>query len=312
MYDGLQLFWMNPLFGLGLGAFNSGLFRVQSFYYETKYAHNHYVQVLLESGILGFLFFMGAMVCLLRCLWKGRHKNLAPVSLSALLYTLIHGFMELTWSSGSFLLLVYLLLAFCLLQCPPLPEEKRMIHYYASPVLMVVSSLCFVLISLQVTAYLLVNSSTNHESFQEKLVTASKLDVFGRSGYMTSYVRSVADTDDPKKMAQAEVFIRQIKAENSNVSSYYIAEYYFKQNNMEKAMDYTEIYVGNGASHPNIWNSAFTLLHSYEKDMEEDFFVEANRRIYQLALDWDAENMGSPVIDGEIRAFVLGLLEGSP
>lgn len=310
-YDGLQLFWMNPLVGLGLGAFNSGLFRVQSFYYETKYAHNHYVQVLLESGMVGFLFFVGAMVCLLLFLWKGRKNNLAPVSLSVLLYTLIHGFMELTWSSGSFLILVYLLLAICLSQCPSLPEKWRVVDYYVSPVLMVFSSLCFVLISFQITADIIVNSSTNEVTFQENLVKAAKLDVFGRSGYMTSYVRAVANTDDPKKMAQAEVFIRSIKAENSNVSAYYIAEYYFKQQKQEKAMDYVEIYVTNGASHPEIWNSAFDLLHLYGWDMEEESFVEANRRIYQIALDWDEKNMGSPVIDEEIRAYVLGLLEGT-
>lgn len=310
-YDGFQLFLMNPIFGIGLGGFNSGLFRVQSFYYETKYAHNHYIQVLLESGIIGFFVFFGGIAFIIKRLWQGCRcqQHFTPVTLSVLLYTLCHGFMELTWSSGSFMIIAYLCLAICLLQCQSLREKTMSFHEYIPPILMVFSALYFVLISFQMTAEIMVNSSTDDESFQKNLISASKLDVFGRSGYMTSYVRAVANADDPKKLAQAEVYIRKIKAENSNVSAYYIAEYYFKQENFERALYYLEIYVQNGASHPEIWNSAFDLLHKYGWEIEEQFFLECNQRIYQLALDWDKNNMGSPVIDSEIREYVLNLLE---
>ena len=42
--DGLKLFRRSPVIGLGLGAYGNGLNMVQSFYYFTYYAHNHYIQ----------------------------------------------------------------------------------------------------------------------------------------------------------------------------------------------------------------------------------------------------------------------------
>lgn len=311
-HDGLKLFAMNPMFGLGMGAFNSGLFRVQSFYYETKYAHNHYIQVLLESGVLGFVLFFGAMLSLILSLWKERDYyggHFVPVSLSVLLFTLCHGFMELTWSSGSFLVLAFLTLALCFLQSTSLWERTEKIQGFVIPGLMVFSSFWFSLISCQLTGEIILNCSTDTESFQENLHSAVRLDILGRSGHMTSYVHSVGDSDDPTKIAQAEDYIQKIKAENSNVAAFYIAEYYFKQENYEKAMYYLEVYVKNGASHPEIWNSAFDLLHLYGWYIEEDFFIEANRHIYQIALDWDEENMGAPVIAPDIREYVVHLLE---
>lgn len=40
--DGMKLFQCSPAVGLGMSAFENGIVSVQSFYYETKYAHNHY------------------------------------------------------------------------------------------------------------------------------------------------------------------------------------------------------------------------------------------------------------------------------
>jgi O-antigen ligase len=46
--DGLKLFSKSPVVGRGLGGFENGVYSVQDFYYETKYVHNHYIQVLSD------------------------------------------------------------------------------------------------------------------------------------------------------------------------------------------------------------------------------------------------------------------------
>ena len=60
--DGMKIFRRSPVVGLGLGAFENGVKSVQSFYYETKYAHNHYIQTLAETGLVGLALFLGLLV----------------------------------------------------------------------------------------------------------------------------------------------------------------------------------------------------------------------------------------------------------
>ena len=49
--DALQLWRFSPVVGNGVGAFETGVTAVQDYPYETKYVHNHYLQLLLEDGV---------------------------------------------------------------------------------------------------------------------------------------------------------------------------------------------------------------------------------------------------------------------
>ena len=53
--DAIKLWKTAPVFGRGLGGFENGVASVQDYYYETKYAHNHYVEALCDLGVLGLL-----------------------------------------------------------------------------------------------------------------------------------------------------------------------------------------------------------------------------------------------------------------
>lgn len=73
--NGLKLFRLSPLFGNGVGSFETGLTRVQDFYYETRYVHQHYIQVLLECGVIGFALYAGALIAMFAALWKKRRTG---------------------------------------------------------------------------------------------------------------------------------------------------------------------------------------------------------------------------------------------
>ena len=56
--DGWTLFKESPLAGHGLGATEGLLTSVQPFFYESLYLHNHLLQVMDETGLLGLAAFM--------------------------------------------------------------------------------------------------------------------------------------------------------------------------------------------------------------------------------------------------------------
>ncbi|WAM36291.1 O-antigen ligase family protein [Caldicellulosiruptor acetigenus] len=52
--DGLKIFLRSPVFGYGGGAWVSLYFMYQSYLYFTTQSHNYFLQVLLDTGIVGF------------------------------------------------------------------------------------------------------------------------------------------------------------------------------------------------------------------------------------------------------------------
>lgn len=64
---GLQLIKNRPLVGYGIGAANYLL--------QGSYFHNNYIQLLVETGMIGFTLFYGMIIWLLRKLWKNRQNE---------------------------------------------------------------------------------------------------------------------------------------------------------------------------------------------------------------------------------------------
>ena len=60
--DGMKMFAQSPILGNGLGSFETGATSVQEFFYESRYIHNHYIQLLLEAGIPGLALYLGSLL----------------------------------------------------------------------------------------------------------------------------------------------------------------------------------------------------------------------------------------------------------
>jgi len=72
--DALKLIPPNWLFGVGGGGWYSLYQSVQDSFYVARAVHNHYLQVFLESGILGFLSFLSIIVVSLYNMVYSRFK----------------------------------------------------------------------------------------------------------------------------------------------------------------------------------------------------------------------------------------------
>lgn len=101
--DTLSLIADYPWFGCGLGAFRAvfSSYKSNAPHYDVDYAHNDYLQVLAEVGLLGAfsvaLFVGAAVILLLRRLWRADNPDELGISiacLAALVAIGLHSFVD--------------------------------------------------------------------------------------------------------------------------------------------------------------------------------------------------------------------------
>lgn len=310
--DGLKVFAESPIFGSGMGAFASSLFRVQSFYYETAYVHNHYIQVLLEAGIVGFSLFLLTLMLFFQGLWWARGKSFSAVGMAVFAFITTHATVELAWSSGAYQIILFLCFAFFLqLDEKSVPKclstHKREKKIPVSSLLLVGLSFYLLLFTGNFYASLIMkNADSKDENFPSRVKLAVTLDSFAKADHMVSFLSYTQGKDEAEIHQQAESYIQWMRPERSNIIAYYIASYYASQGEWEKVLENLQIYVNNRASHPETWNTAFTLWFTQEDSPLLEKGVEL---LYQQFLTWDDENIGSPVLEGDLLEKVRMILE---
>lgn len=304
--DGLKIVLFNPIFGSGMGTFESTLFRVQDFYYTTKYAHNHYIQVLLEAGLIGFSLLMALCISVWKGLWrlKKQENPLISTSLTVLLFSLLHALLEMTWSIGSFSIIMFSALGVFFLQTQESCSCSSQKIFSTQNKILGFLLACILLQCANFHCYLLVRSNDNPETFLKNLEIAIFFDPFEKDDYRLSYLHYVGKTHNAEWISQAERYITKLNVENSNIQAYYVAEFYLQQGNTEKAMDYLLIYGSNGASHPDIWNSSFQLMQKYESLQDETLYEMTLNMLYTLMIDWNESHIGASEIEEDILIYL--------
>ncbi len=304
--DGMKLFQRSPLFGLGVGAFENGIKSVQSFYYETKYAHNHYIQALVETGVVGLALFLtllgvsGASVLL-----TGRKEDAHPLvpALGALLVFMAgHAATEVVFSSHAYLPLafgVFALVNLCCGDTIPLPWSGKKVR---TGILLGISALLAafgVLLGGNLAARTLV---TQKPTF-ERLVRAVDMDRFEWADYALSYVNGVLQGEvDEETWHQADVYAERLAQVNSNTIPIYLAQYYLSTGRTQRGLEMVEQYVNYVSSDQMGWQQAFDLLEGYEQD--DEAYRAGVRKIAQMLEEWNRENLGIIRLDEETVAFL--------
>ena len=302
--DGMKLFGRSPVIGLGLGAFENGVKSVQSFYYETKYAHNHYIQVLVETGAVGFVLFIGLLASSGAAVWFARKREnpLIPALGAALVFMAGHAATEVTFSTYAYLPIafgVFALINLCCGDAIPLPELGGMAKngvLAAIPALLIVFG---IMLSGNMSAQRLASHAT---AFSD-LDRAVSMDKFEWADYMLGYVNSTLTTEtDETIRQQADAYAARLAQVDSNTVPIYLAEYYFSTGRTELGLEMVEKYVDYVSSDQNAWQNAFALLEGYETDSE--VFRAGVVRIAGLLEDWNARNMGGVTLTEANLAFI--------
>ena len=301
--DGINLFKDSPVVGFGLGAFENAIHRVQSFFYETKYVHNHYIQTLLETGIIGCALFVGLLVvsaiCILRSRRKERFHPLTPALGALLVFMAVHAATEVIFSASPYLPLAYGVFGLINLCCGdgiPTPWLSKKVRSVILLVLAVLILIFIVLLGNNMTAR---SISDKYQTF-DSLDRAISLDKYEWADYALSYVMSSINKEVPDEIeAQAEVYAARLAQVNSNTIPLHLTQYYLHTGKVAEGFAMAEKYANYLSASSEAWNNLFSVLISNEKPTEE--YRSGVAHIVELLEQWDATHMGSIEINKDIQ-----------
>lgn len=311
--DGWKLFLRSPVIGLGLGAFENGVKSVQSFYYETKYAHNHYIQTLTELGVVGLVLFLavlagGAAAVLLERRRGGDAHPLTASLGAALVFMAAHAATEVVFSAYAYLPMAFGVFALISLCCGDALPRVQLTQKVKSVSLLVCCGfigIYAVLVGCNLRAQQMVQG----EITLDTVAKAADLDKFEWADHALSYVISVEQMEadgsievDAATRGRADVFAQRLSRLDSNTVPIYLAEYYFRNGRTEEGLAMIEKYVSYVSSDPVGWEQAFAMLEQYEQDTQ--LYRAGVLRTAQLLEEWNEANMGEISLNEQALAFI--------
>lgn len=301
--DGIKLFRRSPVFGLGIGAFENGIKSVQTFYYETKYAHNHYFQTMLETGIVGTILFLFLLLSSAIAIWKSRkEQQFAPMLGAVWVFMTGQAVHDIVFSANAYLPLAYgsfLLIDFCCGEYLHKPKLTKTVE----TITLCVIAVCSVIYCGFLAGNMMAKRNADRNPTLQTLTQCVKLDRFEWADYALPYViNATGDNVNVYVQQQAEEYAERLAQVNSNTIPIYLAEYYFSSKRMEQGIAMVEKYVDYIASDQKAWQTAFQLLQAYDDGSET--FHSGVIHIAEKLDTWNSENTGTIALDETAMAFI--------
>lgn len=302
--DGMKMFYQSPVVGNGVGSFGTGISSVQEFFYETKYIHNHYIQILLEAGILGFVPFVGALLGMAALLWKRRRDEAwefgveYPALWAALVMLCTHIAFEVSMSVIIPLCFAFVTFALIVRCCAVLPEtapaakgadrakqnRKGLLVKVGCAVLpaaFVISVCCNMAVEK-----LYEKPVHSAGEFLANLELGAKLDLYEKNDAKLSYVMMVYRQGLVEFIPDANRHAEDLLAEQSNSIPSALLGYYLGTGQYDQALEAAKAAARYSASDPEVWNKIIDQYRAY--------FIE---------------NPDSPLLTVDTAALTAGILE---
>ena len=239
--DAWKIFSTAPLFGRGLGSTENVTRSVQTFQYESKYAHNHLLQTMADTGLMGTAF---ALAFVLGSAWlclqtvRKEKDSLAAALLAVWVMMNLHSLMEINFSVRGFKCFAYVLLILPVLLYakPLLAGETAKARKRAKTV----GILVVVLYALYLAVFggLLERTRMTDrkaENFQTSdvyeyldfLRGCVRGDVFDHDSYQRNYVATAVQMDDWKYNSDLLKYVKELRASGTYENDSALARYYY-------------------------------------------------------------------------------------
>jgi len=328
--DGIKLFSKSPVIGRGLGGFENGVYSVQDFYYETKYAHNHYIQVLSDLGIVGFVLFLSVLASSVMAVVFAKKKARATFAVPVLAACVAQIFgqatTDATWSAGVSLGFAAAILALIAIFCSsPIRTEANSIVSdngrlrLAVKALLAVFAGSFILL-LTGNLYAQAHAKAGVDSFDdiERLIL---LDRFEYNDYKVSYLVNAAKSEDPKVFSKANMYAKELLQVESNSIAPYVMAYYFETFRDYDAFEAAKIGIKNAASNPQMWTRIFDIFEEYidpvgshtndaaDRLRTPQYYVDGVLELYDALLERNRNSLDNITLSPYNNTFLGKLLE---
>ena len=310
--DGMKLFAMNPVFGRGLGSYENGIKSVQSFFYETKYTHNHYIQTLAETGVVGLVTFIIMLGTAAAAVWFDRRKKdachpLTPALGAALLFMAGHAATEVIFSFYAYLPMAFsviALIALCCGQSIPVPEKAAAnIKKWSLIGCAALAAVYAVFLFGNVSANMTVKSARTMDNLEK----AAEADKFEYADHMLAYVLNAEKfRDDTHIQETAAEYAKELSKLDSNSIPIYLAAYYFGYGQVEDAMLMIEKHLAYSASDPKAWEDAMKILQMNFRYIGTPEYDNGVRRIVAFYNEWNENNIGTITLSESAQGFLKG------
>lgn len=303
--DGLKLFRKSPIIGLGMGVYEDGVHGVQSFYYNTRYAHNHYIQSLVDTGIIGFVIFMGLLASLAAAVWFGRKNGvqLAPALGGGLVFLMGHIMTEMVFSTYPYLPIAFSMFAAindcCADKMPALrPLRKSRVRGGLLIGYTLFLFACGLVLGGNVASYRIAEGGTLAD-YEE----AMRLDLLSWENHAVDYLYATLEQEvDAETREQADRYALRLEEKGSTDAPYNLTVYYLETGRMEKAMETARLYVSEKIGDVYAWQWLLDLLERYEEDTP--LFREGVLELARMREEWNAGHIGTITLTEENEAFL--------
>lgn len=316
MKDAWVLFKQSPLIGHGLGSTDNLYPAVQPYYYQSRYVHNHVLQVMADQGLLGAVPFMvflcGVLWLLVKRLRKGADP-LAAVLLACWVMMNSHGMMEINFS-----LQPYQCFAFVLLLLPvvlygvPLAEQAAKAGGAAvCAVFWAFLAVFGGLMGLRQTVRRESDTlrATSVEQLMSALESYARRDVFDPAPYELEYVATAVTDTSGQYGLQMMQYVEKIRnSGNYPANSALLGYYYLPAGDFQGLFACSRESLRQRASYATVWNGQAEFYRDQvlpaAGESRADVVLEGVLAFRDLLEEVNRDRLGKIVLTAENQAFV--------
>ena len=239
--DAWKIFSTAPIFGRGLGSTENLGRSVQSFQYESKYAHNHLLQAMSDTGIVGTVFSLAfvlgsAWLCLQAV--RKEKDGLAAALLASWVMMNLHSLMEINFSVRGFKCFAYMLLVLpILLYAQPLlagetAKARKQVKTVGILVTVLYALYLAVFGGLLESARMTDRKAENFQTsdvyeYLDFLRGCVRGNVFDHDSYQRSYVANAVQLNDRAYNGDVLKYVKQLRSSGTYENDSALARYYY-------------------------------------------------------------------------------------
>lgn len=238
--DAWKIFSTAPLLGRGLGSTENLTRSVQSFQYESKYAHNHLLQTMADTGLVGTVF---ALAFVLGSVWlclqavRKEKDSLAAALLAAWVMMNLHSLMEINFSVRGFKCFAYVLLVIPALlwaERPAGETAKARKQAKTAGILVAIGYALYLAVfgGLLESARMTDRKADQFQTsdvyeYLDFLRDCVRGNVFDHDFYQRNYVANAVQLNDPSYNGDMLKYVSALRASGTYENDSALAQYYY-------------------------------------------------------------------------------------